>query len=238
MAFIATYISTTTTSELSSYFQEIAEFTTAEHETFILKSYYALNGYLDAHIPVPIQKEPTSGLVPELVKIAQAMIAIWLARTNRHGADNEKSVAARTIAMSSIDDIIKAKSQFEYMYSPDEIGIGLPIPGSSNTSVPQLLIDRSRSYSGDREQTYTVTITTAGAIGTAVYSWADGEGNTTTGVVSSYSWTALENNIYIRFMTTGSTTLVLANTWTIRGVPLTTLATTSSDSLSTIPARL
>lgn len=241
MAFIETYISTVSGgSELSSYFEEVAEWSSAAdvsaHELAIKESYDLINSFLDAYMTVPVAKEPTSGRYHALVRQAQAYIAIAKCRERKQGRTDEV-VKTWAAADAAVKAMVEARSQFEVQHSPDELGIGNPIPGASNTSTAWLQVDRRQDYTGDHEQTYTVTITTAGAIGTAVYSWADGEGTTHTANTSSYDWAGLENGIYIRFLYGTGANLVISNTWTIRGVPASTPATSAAGGLQNIELR-
>ena len=225
MAFIATYISTTSASELGAWYNKLAKLTTTVQESIVQRSYDAVNQDLDPFFSVPFPKEFDTGRYHMSVKEAQALKAIHFAELylNPHGDD---TAAALEDYQAKIDWIKDHKTHFEADYSADEIGINNPVPGSGNTSTARVLVDKRKSYSGDTERTYTITVTTAGAVETAVVSWTDGEGTTTTGLTTSYDWLSLENNIHIRMISEGLS-FVETDTWTIRGVPLDEVQTSS-----------
>jgi hypothetical protein len=240
MAFIATYISTVSGgSELSSYFEEIAEWSaTADvtaHELAIKESYDYVNSFLDAYLSIPIQKEPTTGRYNPLVRWAQAKTAIAMCRERKQGSTSEDVIKSWESAMQAIKAMVEARAQLEIQNSPDEVGIGDAVPGASNTSAPRLVTNRTIDFTGDREMIYTITITTGGAVGTAVYSWSDGEGNTDTANTTAYAWQDLENGIEIRQFGSGS--FVLNDTWTIRCVPVGSIVTTASGGIGNIEVR-
>lgn len=240
MTFIATYISTVSSgSELAKYFEEIAEWASSDdvtaHELAIQESFDYVNSFLDAYMSVPVAKEPTSGRYHVLLRWAQAKVAIAMCRERKHGSTSEIVIASWASAEAAIKALIEARSQLEIQNSPDEIGIGEAVPALTNTSAPRLIVNRGVDFTGDREMLYTITITTAGAIETAVYSWNDGEGNTTTGVTTDYDWHTLENGIEVRQLGAGS--FVLNNTWTIRCVPIGVPVTTAAGGIGNIEAR-
>jgi hypothetical protein len=237
MAFISTYISAVSGgSELSSYFEEVAEWSStadvSAHELAIKESYDYLNSKLDAHVSIPVQKELTTARYPAIVRRAQAKIAIAMMKERKRGM-TEAVADLWTEATKAITEVIENKAQFDFQYSPDEIGIQQPIAGTSNTSTARLLVDVKKDFSGDLEQTYTVTAASTGAVETATYSWSDGEGNSHTGYTSDYDWQALENNVYIRWL---SGNIVSGDTWTIRCIPLDEVQT-SGGGISMIPLR-
>lgn len=240
MAFIETYISTVSGgSELSSYFEEISEWSSAAdvtaHELAIKESYDYVNSFLDAYMRIPVSKEKTTGRFHPLVRWAQAKTAIAMCRERKHPG-TELVADAWAKAAEAIKAMIEARSQFESNNSPDEIGIGDAVPATTNTSTAQMLVRQGVDFGGDREQTYTITITTGGAIGTAVYSWADGEGNTTTGITTDYAWRELEYGVELRQITYGQT-FVLNDTWTIRCLPTESKATQAAGGIGNISIR-
>lgn len=240
MAFIATYISTVAGgSELSSYFEEIAEWASAAdisaHELAIKESYDYVNSFLDAYMTVPVSVNPTTGRYHVLVRWSQAKVAIAMARERKYGSANELVAQSWASASEAIKALVDARSQLEIQNSPDEVGIGDAVPGTGNTSGPRFVTNRTEDFEGDREMLYTITVTTAGAIGTAVYSWSDGEGNTDTANTTAYTWQALENGVEIRAIGTGS--FVLNDTWTIRCLPDSVQVTSAAGGISTIPVR-
>lgn len=241
MAFIATYISSVAGgSELSSYYEEIAEWSSATdilaHELAVKESYDLLNSRLDPYMAVPIQKEFSTARYPAIIRRAQAKAAVAMCVERKHGFATEEASKQWAIFEAELKVIIENRAQFEWAYSPDEVGIGLAIPASTNTSTGQIFVDRSKDFTGDVEQTYTITITTGGAIGTAIWKWADGQGNQTTGLTSSYSWYGLENGVSICFADSGDN-FALNDTWTIRCVPLDTPTENPSGLVVTIGLR-
>lgn len=239
MAFIATYISTVSGgSELSSYFEEVSEWTaTADvtaHELAVKESYDYVNSFLDAYMSVPIAKEPTTGRYHPLVRWSQAKVAVAMMRERKMGSANELVAQSWESAAAAIKAMVEARSQFEMQTSPDEVGCGPAVPASANTSTAQIISEVGADFDGDHEQTYTITITTGGAVATAVYSWADGEGNTTTAVTTSYEWRELENGLRVRCK---AGTFVLNDTWTIRCAPIDSSVTTPAGSIGNITIR-
>ena len=240
MAFIATYISTVAGgSELSSYFEEIAEWTSSAdvtaHELAIKESYDYVNSFLRPYITIPISIEPSTGRYHPLVRGAQARVAIAMCRERKHNLTSEIVIASWAEAAKAIAALVEARSQLEIQNSPNEVGIGDAVPATTNTSGPRMLVNRAPDFTGDREMIYTVTITTAGAIETAVYSWNDGEGNTTSSVTTAYEWHTLENGIDIRALGSGS--FVLNDTWTIRCLPIDSIVTTAAGGIGTFGVR-
>lgn len=220
MAYIATYISTTSASELSLWYPEVAEVATADHEQAILWSYDWVNERLDAHIKVPVSLEPTSGRYPASVRDAQALAAKYYLLRNSFGEDAELVIKAKEAAKTAIQEILDNKAHFERDNSSDELGIGEALPASTNTSTATFYVDRRVKYTGTREKTYTITITTAGEVETAVWKWNDGEGNETASITSTFDYTDLESGVSVRSHGNPSTTTyVINNTWTIRCVP-------------------
>lgn len=230
----ATYISTASTSELAYFFEEAAEELTATVAWALAESYAFLNERLDTIITVPVRKERTTGEYHRTVRRAQAMIAVAMLRERKLGFDSEEVEKSWAAARAAIEDILNFKAHFEEQSSGDELGIGYARPATANTSTGTILVDRRLTYTADREKLYTLTITTAGAVETAVYKWDDGEGNETTAVTSHYEWEALEEGLYIRFLAATGQTYILNNTWTIRCLPLDEIET-QSGGLRTIP---
>lgn len=220
MAYIATYISTTSSSELSKYWSEVSGLSTTSHEFVIAESYYKVNEVLDSFIQTPLPKQPTTGAYPSSVREAQALYAIYLALQLTLDPGSERVVTAKERADKALDELLKGRAQIEQMYSPDETGIQYPVPGTSNTSTAILQVDRTSSYTGSTEQTYTVTATSSANIGTATCSWSDGEGNTGT-FTSDYDFEGLSYGVSVRFMASpsGGVAIVSGNTWKIRCVP-------------------
>lgn len=238
MAFIDTYISTTSASELSSFYAEAAELSTAQHEFIIKESYYKVNEVLDSFIQTPLPKQPTTGLFPSSVREAQAACAIHYARRLILGTDSDVTLAAKVAADAALEELIKGKAQIEQMYSQDEIGIQYPVPGSSNTSTAILQVNRNALYSGETEKTFTFTATSSANIGTATMSWSDGEGNTGA-FTSDYDWEGIADELEIRFMASpsGGVSIVSGNTWKVRCVPLVIKPDVPGNYISLIPVR-
>ena len=232
--YLATYISTASTSELGYFFEEVAEEVTANVAWALAESYYYLNERLDTVMHVPIRKERTTGLFHHTVRRAQAWIAIAMLRERKLGQNSDEVAKSWITASAAIDEVVKFKTHFEEQYSGDELNIGYALAAAANTSTATIQVDRTQKYTADREKTYTVTITTAGAVETAVYSWDDGEGNTTTGVSSHYEWEGLEEGVQIRCSALSGQTFIKNDTWTIRCVPDTEVQT-ASGGLMTIP---
>jgi hypothetical protein len=219
MAYIATYISTTSASELSLWYPEIAEVATADHEQAILWSYDWVNERLDVHIKVPVNLEPTSGRYPASVRDAQALAAKYYLLRNAFGEDAELVVKAKESRDAAIQEVIDNKAHFEKDFSADELGIGQAIAAAANTSTASVYSDRRVKYTGTREKTYTVTITSAGAVETAVWKWDDGEGNETASLTTQYYYQQLESGVAVRFYGAQAKTFINGNTWTVRAVP-------------------
>lgn len=239
MAFIETYISTVSGgSELSSYFEEVAEWTaTADvtaHELAIKESYDYVNSFLDAYMSVPIVKEPTTGRYHPLVRWAQAKVCVAMMRERKMGSANELVAQSWESATNAIKAMVDARSQFETQTSPDEVGCGPAVPALTNTSTAQIISDISTDFEADHEITYTITITTGGAVGTAIYSWADGEGNTSTGNTTTYDWDDIENGLRIRCK---AGTFVINNTWTIKCIPNDAIVTSAAGGIGNIELR-
>lgn len=238
MAYIDSYISTTSTSELASFFAEAAELSTAQHEFIIKESYYKVNEVLDSFIQTPLPKQPTTGLYPSAVREAQAALAIYYARRLILGTDSELTERARAAADLAIKELLDGKAQIEQMYSQDEIGIQYPVPGSSNTSTAILQVDRSSTYTGDTERIYTFTATSSADIGTATMSWGNGEGDTGT-FTSDYAWDSIEDGLIVRFMASpsGGVSIVSGNTWKVRCTPYQIKPDVPGNYISLIPVR-
>lgn len=236
MAYIATYISTTSASELASYWTEVAELSTAQHEFVIKESYYKVNEVLDSFIQTPLPKQPATGLYPSAVREGQALYAIYLALQLTLGSDSERTVSAKKRADDALEEIIKGRAQIEQMYSPDESGVQYPIPGASNTSTAILQIDRSSDYTGTTERVYTVTATSSANIGTATLSWSNGEGDTGT-FTSDYDFAGIEAGLRLRFMASpiGGVAIVSGDTWKVRAVPLSITPDSPGGYFRTIP---
>lgn len=222
MAFEATYISTTSTSELASYWPEIAELSTAQQEFVIRESYYKVNEILDSFISTPLPKQPTSGRYPTSVRDAQAYDAIARAITLVYGPDNERSVEARRVASEAIKELVDGKAQIEQMYSLDEVGSQYPVAGSANTSTAIMQVNRQAQYTGSTERIYTFTASSSANIGSAIIAWASGEGDTGS-FTSDYEWEGIEDGLQVRFMAApaGGVSIVSGDTWKIRCVPVT-----------------
>lgn len=240
MAFIATYISTVAGgSELANFWDEAVELGTTVHELIIKESYDWTNEHLDSFIQTPLPVQPTTGRYPAAVRELQALKAIHRAKGYLFGFGAEDTLAARDACEAALEALIKGKAQIEAMYSQDEIGFNYPVAGSSNTSTAILEVDRQATYTGDTERTYTITATSSAAIGTATFTWADGEGTTDTGNVSDYDWITIDDGLRIRWKASpsGGIAIVSGDTWKIRCVPETVKPDAPGMQIGSISAR-
>lgn len=102
-------------------------------------------------------------------------------------------------------------------YSQSQVGVvGMPIQivGSGPDPLP------GGVYTAPADGIFTVTVTTGGVAGTAVYKWSKNDGSYTTGVVSDVNGAAqsLQNGITIAFPT--GQTFVINDTWVIRATAI------------------
>lgn len=238
MAFIASYISTTGASELANYFDEVLELSTAQHEHIIKESYRYVNEVLDSFIQTPLPVQPTTGVYPSVVRLAQARAAIFYAYQIIDNGTGERLAQAKSNLDATVDELLKGRANIEAQYSQDEIGINYPISGSSNTSTALMQVDRQAKYTGSTERTYTVTATSSADIGTATYSWTDGEGNSGTGT-SDYDFSTISSGVRVRWYAnpSGGVAIVSGDTWKIRCVPLDIKPDAPGKQIGQIPAR-
>lgn len=240
MAFIETYISTVAGgSELANFWDEAVELSTTIHELIIKESYDWTNEALDAFIQSPLPVQPTTGRFPSSVRELQALKAINRANLYLFGSGSEITIASRDAADEALKRLLEGRAQIEAMYSQDEIGFNYPVAGSTNTSTALLQVDRQASFTGDTERTYTITATSSAAIGTATFSWSDGEGTTSTGHTSDYDWIAIDSGLNIRWFASpsGGVAIVSGNTWKIRCVPETVKADAPGATIGSISLR-
>lgn len=237
MAYIATYISTTSTTELGAWLENYSNDydATTELEPAHKLAYDYVNEELATMMSVPVPKQAT-GRYPEAIKTAMAFSVVAFLRQLKLGLAHETTIASFKAADEKIERVKKLYVHFDSQKSADEAGIGLAIPNSGNTSTGIIETDQSIDFTGDVSEVYLITITTGGAIGTAVYKWKDGEGNETTGVTSHFDFDSLEKGLEIRFGKAASDTFVLNDTWTITCNPESIAITPSGGSFSQVEA--
>lgn len=104
-----------------------------------------------------------------------------------------------------------------YDYSGSQVGVvGAPVQivGSGPDPV------QGGIYTAPADSIFTITATTGGAAGTAVYKWSKNDGSYTTGVVSDVNGAAqdLQDGVVVSFPT--GQTFILNDTWVIRATAI------------------
>ena len=211
-------VSTTysTDNDMKLFDDTYTDFASADRDQARTRAYSLCNSVLVNKVPVPVRRNKDNDY-DGFIKNMESLYSLSYLYA---GQSRDKSVAFREDADMIRDAFLDGKYLLEEQNSASEIGVQQAVANANNSGSGQIIADTRAEYTDTRRRTYTLTVTTGGAVGTAVYSYqSDLDTSATTGKVSSDDYTSIGDGLRIYFAGNESGSFVTGDKWYITCVP-------------------
>jgi len=203
-------------SDMKLFDDTYTDFASADRDQARNRAYSIVNSVLINKVTVPLKRN-SSDDYDGFVKSMESLYALHYLYAGQY---REKSEAFRDDADRIRDDFLENKLVLEEQMTSPEIGVQQAVKDDSNSGSGNVYVDQRSAYTDTRRRVYTITITTGGAVGTAVYSYqSDLDTSATTGQTTSNNYTSIGYGIRFYFSGNEAGSFSAGDVWTITAIP-------------------